>query len=412
MIIVGSSALFYQGINNTKPKDLDVWFFKGEDKKKFISENKHLNLDIFEIDKDIYDLIECKDGYATGNSIYTIKCSHFSWDIFWDKTKRDILRLNALGFKLIPELYNALKKVWEEEHGNKDFLSLKKNKTDFFNDYVTYIYDHDLVHELVSYPNKPIYTKCLAENEEVFIDKNKFYSMNKIEQLRLFKEEILVIALERWLINNNIDKTLLESYFLSLKKVITSLTKNWATDFIIFNLAYYKQPSKDDYKTFKRVLNTLKNKNEYRNMNTMSNNLKETNKDYIELLYEFLEYVKSSYNGENEFTYDTLLCELADNNFDGLFYNTTLYQDWEKLNNTYETFEDYLGAKGYIYEHLYRSETGGVSRGEYCQGVFSLNGIAYSVEWAYYSFSGYNYEDASETLRVVKPIQKTITIYE
>ena len=34
MIIVGSSALFYHGINNKKPNDLDVWFFEGEDKKK------------------------------------------------------------------------------------------------------------------------------------------------------------------------------------------------------------------------------------------------------------------------------------------------------------------------------------------------------------------------------------------
>lgn len=126
MLIVGSSALFYHGINDKKPKDLDVWFFEGEDRKKFISENKHLDLDIFEIPKDIYDLIECKDGYATGNSIYTIKCSHFSWDIFWEKTKRDILRLESLGFKLIPELYEALKKLWVKEHGNKKFLSLKK----------------------------------------------------------------------------------------------------------------------------------------------------------------------------------------------------------------------------------------------------------------------------------------------
>ena len=34
MIIVGSSALVYHGINDSKPNDLDVWFFKGEDKKK------------------------------------------------------------------------------------------------------------------------------------------------------------------------------------------------------------------------------------------------------------------------------------------------------------------------------------------------------------------------------------------
>lgn len=409
MIIVGSSALVYHGINDSKPNDLDVWFFKGEDKKKFISENKHLTLDIFEIDKDIYDLIKCKDGYATGNSIYTIKCSHFSWDIFWDKTKRDILRLNQLGFKLIPELYEALKKVWEKEHGNKNFLSLKKNKSDFFNDYVSYIYDHDLVHELVAYPNRPMYEKCLTENEEVLIDKNLFLSMNKSDQLKLFKEEILVIALERWLFNDKTHKTLLESYFLSLKKVITSLTKNWAADFIIFNLDYYKHPTKEDYKTFKRVLTTLKFKkvNEYMNID-----IDKTKDNDKQVVYEFFNYVKSCCYGVYEFKEDEFFSELADGDVFCLMHNTSLYDEWKNLNNKVEDFEKYLATKGYVYEHLYRSDTGGEGCGQYCKGVFSLNGIAYSVEWSYYSFTGYNFDGASETLRLVKPIQKTITIYE
>ena len=416
MIIVGSSALFYHGINNTKPKDLDVWFFEGEDKKMFISENKHLDLDIFEINKDIYDLIECKDGYATGNSIYTIKCSHFSWDIFWDKTKRDILRLESLGFKLIPELYEALKKLWVKEHGNKKFLSLKKNKSDFFNDHVTYIHDHDLVHELVAYPNKPMYERCLTENEEVLIDKNKFLSMSKSDQLKLFKEEILVIALERWLLNKKLDKTLLEGYLLSLKKVITSLTKNWAADFIIFNLNYYKCPTIEDYKTFKRVLTTLKHKKENDYMNTNTDigidKSKKTENENKKIVYDFINYVKSCYYGGREFDVDTFLVELADGDYFGLFYYTFLHDEWEKLKNPHYNFEKFLTTKGYEYEHLYRSESGGEGVGEYCQGVFSLNGIIFSVEWLYYSFNGYRYIGASETLKVVKPVQKTITFYE
>lgn len=147
-------------------------------------------------------------------------------------------------------------------------------------------------------------------------------------------------------------------------------------------------------------------------MNIKIDNTKETETENEKIIYKFLEYIKSCYIGEEEFTEDEFFCELADGEFWGLMYNTSLYEEWEKVENQYDKFEKYLETKGYIYKHLYRSDSGGEGRGEYCQGVFSLNGIAYSVEWSYYSFQGYRYDGASETLRVVKPTQKTITIYE
>lgn len=99
-IIVGSSALNYHGY--TFPKsDVDVWvdedyvFPSGYDAKKIPSH--------------ILSLIEHTDGYATPDSIYTIKCSHLGWsNPMWAKHKNHTLLLKHKGCKLNKPLYDAL----------------------------------------------------------------------------------------------------------------------------------------------------------------------------------------------------------------------------------------------------------------------------------------------------------------
>ena len=50
-----------------------------------------------------------------------------------------------------------------------------------------------------------------------------------------------------------------KAYILSLKKTITSLTKNWATSFIVLNLECFIKP---DYTYFEYALSELENKEE------------------------------------------------------------------------------------------------------------------------------------------------------
>lgn len=63
------------------------------------------------------------------------------------------------------------------------------------------------------------------------------------------------------------------------------------------------------------------------------------------------------------------------------------------------------------YEHL-DQDGGGEGGAEYCYGVFKLQGKIYRAEYAYYSHQGHEYDCIAETLREVKPVQKTITVYE
>lgn len=248
-VIVGSTALFNQGFGR-EPKDLDIWtdnpFF--ETKK---------GMDVKVIPKHILNNIDVINGYADIDSLYTIKCSHLGWsNPMWQKHKQDVLYLQCIGGNLDRKLYDSLVEFWREELGDKSFLSLDKTKKDFFTDKVNYVYDHDYLHELVAYPYKPMYTKTLKKDSEVLVDKDKFNVLEYNDKVRMFREEIAVIALERWVLNPAWKGKVgwYQAHGLSLQKTITKLTKNWATDFLVLNLKEFIKP---DFTYYKHTIKQL-----------------------------------------------------------------------------------------------------------------------------------------------------------
>ena len=50
--------------------------------------------------------------------------------------------------------------------------------------------------------------------------------------------------------------------------------------------------------------------------------------------------------------------------------------------------------------------------GEYCYGVIEVDGTFFKAEWSYYSYQGCEYDYIEDTIKEVKPVTKTITIYE
>ena len=392
MIIIGSCALAKFGLNRREPKDIDLWLVEENSynseailhdiirKYNINGINNFSKFDTHIIPENILKLVPTTDNYAMPDAIYTIKCSHLAWDIHWEKTKNDILFLKSKGCQLIPELYSELKKHWLVEHGNKDFLSLNKPKEEFFNDYVHYEFPHDEIHELVSHPNKPIYTYCLKENEDVLIDKNKFDKLDFDSKVRMFREEITVIACERWLLNpkNKEADSWYKAYMFSLKKVIISLTKNWANDFVIHNLELFVKP---DYSYFKNLLETL--------------NMKET----IDLTpFEELKLALETSESLDEIVY-ALAC---DSNPPNNFLECNYEEGKAKLKEILKSFN---------YE-LLDSKEGNEGEGEYCWGVFKLRDKIYKAEYSYYSYNGDEYSGITNTLKVVTPKEKLITVYE
>lgn len=353
-MIIGSHALKHWGVNIREPRDMDV-----------ISPEWIEGKDCIVFPQDLIDKIPQQDGYITLDGLYTLKCSHLGWDIKWQKHKNDALYLKALGCNLIEDLYEDLVAFWKEENGNKDFLSLYKKKDDFFNDYVPYVYDHDYLHELVVWPTKPIYTYCLKDGEDVAIDKEKFDCMSLDMQLRMFKEEISVIAAERWLIPPKIcgKYSWHKAYSLSVHKTVTAFTKNWATDFMIRHLDFFVKP---DYTYFKHMFDTLKEGEIIMGKQ-------------VENWREIVEEIFEAYNEKDP------------------SYPLEYAEELEEINDL-EGFE------------FIEQEGGGEGGAEDCHMVFKWKEKFYRLEYSYYSYHGTDFDGA--IMYEVTPTQKMVTVYE
>lgn len=351
-MIIGSHAAKYHGMNRRNPKDLDKFVFVAPDKS--LGDESYIPIEL-------YNKIPQENGYITRDALYTLKCSHLPWDIHWQKTKLDILFFKAHGCLLIEPLYSELKEYWTKVHGDKSYLSLNKSKVEFFTPLVEYHYDHDYLHELCAKPLAPAYTKCLKG--EVLIDNELFLEMPFDEQIRMFKEEISVIAVERFMlpIKSRGKFSWYKSYQESLKKTITRLTKNWAEDFIIHNLEFFVKP---DFKYFKNLLQ-----------------LEEIKMSDVDI--SIFENIASKHE-EEVGTLIFLMCM-----------------------GEYDDYDD-----GTVNYEFIKREGGGEGGSEDCYGVFKLNDQIYRAEFSYYSYDGFNYYGIENTLRKVKPKVIEVTVYE
>jgi hypothetical protein len=356
MILVGSKALdIVLGTTKAIKSDYDV-----------VSDKVEPDCDTIVLPKHIIDMIPNNYGVATLDALYTLKCSHLSFDVFWKKHKNSVLFMKSKGAKLIKPLYDVLYAHWCKVN-TKEHLSLYKTKTEFFTDNVTYVYDHDYLHELVSCPNKPAYTHCLKDNCEVAIDKSKFDMLSYEQKLRMFKEEITVIACERWLLNPKcIGKHhWSQAYDMALHKTCVDLTKNWASSFIVENLDFY---AKADYSYFEYLLSKLRPEVSEMNIEDLGKKL------VVEYNYQ------QAMDGDDYRVED---------------------DDWGML--LFEHNGKY-GNVEIIDQH------GGEDEGSYAYTVLSLDGVLYKISYNYYSYSGHDYSCID--CKIVTKKTKTIEVYE
>lgn len=197
MLIIGSTAIKYHFPDfKREPKDIDVL------RTKF----KHpIILDtIFNVNKKIEYLENSilSEKYRVGNYISkddlcTLKASHLFWDINWDKHMFDLQFLLSKGCIIDKVLWFKLYKYWNEVHSKNKRSDLKMSKEDFFNNAVNYNSgEHDETHKLIN--PVPIYTKVLKDNSEVELDENKFHKLSFGDKLEFVREEIYVMANERY----------------------------------------------------------------------------------------------------------------------------------------------------------------------------------------------------------------------
>lgn len=252
-IEVGSRAAMkrVEGFKRTREPDFDMWFATQDEADHFKSQGKGYDASAMpEHVLNAFQDASKRDGVATLDDLMTIKLSHLPYDINWHKHQADYLYFKKSGAKVNKDLYDIMKVHWRELFGNKPFLSLYRTKDQFFDDYVSKPYDHDWLHELVAYPNAPVYSLCLKDGEQVAIDKQKFLSLPFDQQIKMFREETTVIAIERWMVNPACKGQIRypTAYARAVHKTITALTKGWASEFMCENLELLQRPTRDDVK--------------------------------------------------------------------------------------------------------------------------------------------------------------------
>ena len=388
-IIVGRTALNACLFKQSKT-DTDVWTNEQESYDFW----KKAKADVCLMPKHIMDAFSeetKKRGWAVLPDLLAIKLSHLPYDIFWWKHIQDVLLLRKMGVEPNNTLKERLSEHWKEEFGgDKPFLSLYRQKDQFFNDFVPKKYEHDYLHTLVAEDGVPVYTEVLQDGQEVMVDKEKFFSLPLSKQIRMFKEEVAVIALERWVIPSLTNPLLPDIFILcvwqkALHKTVTALTKGWASDLILSHIEEFLIPLESE---MLYALDKLNLKEKYM-LNTIS-------------LEKFQNLIIKRVIPDYDNRY---FKNLPSNPTDG---------DIQAAREEYVTddFTEGLLCGFPLAEGVeFIEQKGGHEGGsEYCYSVFKIDGTYYKVEYSYYSHNGFETDYAE--VSIVYPKEKTITVYE
>lgn len=237
---------------------------------RFPNDTDYINKDSSEVTKTVQNywipefqfiLDNNKDPkFIDADFLFTLKSSHFGWDIHWQKTAADILFLKSKGCRLHKELYKSLAEGWKRVHGEK-WAKLKDKKAgEFFADNVIRKYVHDDIHEAIAVYDEPLYYRMLERRDSVKCLESKFNEIPFEDQILLVKEEVWVTALERYLIPSDFTDSPKSAYGKSLKKLITTMSgggaKGWFKLFMIDN--YDKLYKNEDESYIERFKNAEK----------------------------------------------------------------------------------------------------------------------------------------------------------
>lgn len=199
-------------------------------------------------------------SYANLDVLYALKMSHryLKNSPHFAKTMRDIFDLREVGTDKINPLLLDWFKRREKETYNYKHPNLNQKKSEFFNgDGITYIYDHDSIHESIKLYSKPAYDYFKEPDEEVKTSKEMFFKCTEEIQLASVYEEACVLALERSQIPFNFEPHPYKSFQKALQKVCTSITSGWWREFAWDH--YYKVKSLYDDTYVSRFQAAIKN---------------------------------------------------------------------------------------------------------------------------------------------------------
>ena len=159
-----------------------------------------------------------------------------NWDAHITKYHKFILPLLEndlhLNDPILLERIKLTKKTYPQGNPN-----LMQSNEMFFDDPVKKVYDHDFLHELYAYEDRPMFEKLKHKGEEgqAWCAKDLWQQLSQLQKLQCVAEETYVIATERFMVPNGWNYPTKKAFYFALKKVCTTLTNGWFRDFAIDN---------------------------------------------------------------------------------------------------------------------------------------------------------------------------------
>lgn len=266
MILIGSAPLKMARGQDVKEYDIIA---TGEERKQF--EGRDLRIDFHDYNalnnSDVATRFT-SDNVAMVGGVFVptctlrglahIKRSHLWRSRFFDKHiaayHRDLAQhIGPIDTEFLEERIALTRAAYPQ--GNP---SLAQTNEDFFDDAVTKIYDHDDIHEIVAYYDRPVYTMMKRDDSKAWCEKDMWDDLPESHKLSCVAEECYVIAIERFMVPNGWKFPAKHAYFKALEKVCTTLTSGWFRDFAIDNYpAIVDMFDKRKFETVKERLDEL-----------------------------------------------------------------------------------------------------------------------------------------------------------
>lgn len=251
-LIIGSTATYHWFSDAREPSDIDLLT------PAKISGN---HSQICVVDAQWHDaaeyLISINNDpvFADPDVLFTLKVSHAHWNVKWDKTMYDISFLQRKGCQLNMELYHRLFKVWEQVHGKKR-VNMAKTMDTFFKDAVVREYDHEWLHELVAFYDRPMHEVLRPDHGTAWCSEERFNALTRDDQARTALEEIMAVAIERSRLTLA-DPTSKRRMAVSRAffQLVTSMTTGWFARYLILNRDNLLFERKDEW--LPRINNAL-----------------------------------------------------------------------------------------------------------------------------------------------------------
>ena len=253
-LIYGSTAIkhFFPDYNH-EPKDLDI--ITETDNKYHLDINGCKRIEQYYLPEFSYIFENNKDEeFVDPDFLYTIKMSHLSWDINWDKHMKSAIVLREKGAKLDKTFYDSLMTAWSRVHGKKQ-VKMNVNNSDFFKENIQRKYDHEYLHEVFSFYDRPLNERIRKDLDSPLCSEELWNKLSEEDKFKCALEELMVLSTERFLLSDT-KIPINHARTKMLKQMITSTTTGWFNLFLKLNFKRFIDEGFPEF--FKERLHQLK----------------------------------------------------------------------------------------------------------------------------------------------------------